>query len=125
MTGGCAISQVGFSYVTIILLNNYSLEQTLRVLAGLMALLCIVASLFYLPTSYEHNQQNSVATNKRGIRFYLQLLRRKQFAIFVFATFVCNFAYGVSSVHQVRNVFMRESALFHVYFFSLVVLFLF
>ena len=104
MTGGCAISQVGFANVIIMLLNKYSLEQTLRVLAGLMASICIFASQFYLPTSYEHNQQNSVSANKRGICFYFQLLRKKQYAIFVFATFICGFAYGVSSVHQVRNI---------------------
>jgi len=102
MTGGCAVSQVGFAYIIITLLNSLGLEQTLRVLGGIMALICVVASQFYLPTSYEHNQQNSAASNKRGVLFYLKLLQNKQFAIFAFANFICCFAYGVSSVHQVQ-----------------------
>ena len=103
MTGGCAVSQVGFAYITIALLNSLGLEQTLRVLGGIMALICVVASQLYLPTRYEHNQQNSVSTNKRGIQFYLKLLRNKQYVIFGLANFICCFAYGISSIHQVSR----------------------
>ena len=105
MTGGCAISQVGFAYITIVLLTRFGLERTLRVLGGVMALICLIASQFYLPVSYEHNQQNSVTSNKRGVLFYIRLLRNKQFAMFVFASFILSFAFGISSVHQVGMKF--------------------
>ena len=117
MTGGCAISQVGFTYITITLLNRLGLEQTLRVLGGILALLCVVASQFYLPTSYEHNELNSVSTSKRGVLFYLKLLRNKQFSLFVFANFICCFAYGVSSIHQVSKA--CKGTLFSVVFYTL------
>eukprot|EP00112_Aurelia_sp_Birch-Aquarium-sp1_P018458 Seg4404.3 transcript_id=Seg4404.3/GoldUCD/mRNA.D3Y31 product="Monocarboxylate transporter 10" protein_id=Seg4404.3/GoldUCD/D3Y31 len=102
MVGAVSISQVGMSYLQISLLDNFGLKQTLQVFAALFFVVCLISSQAFCPTSYSVEEKKEESPKGKGFRIYLDLLKHKPMALFLFVNFVVAFAYTASTVHQVQ-----------------------
>ena len=107
MLGTVSISQVGVSYLEIALLDNFGLKQTLRILAAMFFVICLISSQAFCPTSYSVEEERDESSKGKGFRIYLELLQHKPLALFLFVNIVVAFAYAASAVHQVCLLQLR------------------